>query len=440
MKKLILNLTFLIFVLPCQAKILYVDVDTPDNNDGSSWTKAYRYLQDALAKANSDPRIAEIYVAEGTYRPDETTAGPSGTGSRGATFRLINKVALYGGFAGTETTREQRDWQTNKTILSGDLNDDDVGFKNNGENSYHVVTANGTNATALLDGFTITAGNANGDVWPDDGGGGMNNHDGSPTITNCIFRNNVCFADGGGMRTWGKSRPKVTNCAFIDNSSKQEGGGMMNGPASSPTVINCTFRGNSAGEDGGGMYNNETTNARVTNCTFIANTVKLTGGGMYNVNSSRPTLTNCTFSGNTAGVGGGGISNYKAGAILKNCIFWKNRAPEGKEMYLRSTESEFSSIDVDYCDVRDGRNGIHLEAAGNSIRWGAGNIDTDPKFADDQLRLSAGSPCINAGSNSLVPDGVTTDLDANPRILNGVVDMGAYEFENPSATQDTNPD
>jgi parallel beta-helix repeat protein/predicted outer membrane repeat protein len=416
-----------------------VDADASPGGNGTTWGMAYKYLQDALYKPPTGGD--EIWVAEGTYKPDQ--GGGQTPGARTATFQLINGVAIYGGFVGTETSREQRDWQTNETILSGDLNGDDVGFTNNGENSYHVVTGSETDATAVLDGFTITAGNANSDVWPDDGGGGINNYQGSPTIRNCTLRGNSCFADGGGIRNWGNSKPIITHCTFSGNSSGQEGGGIMNGKASSPTVTNCTFSGNSAGEDGGGMYSNDHSNAMVTNCTFIGNTVKLTGGGMYNVNSSCPTVTNCTFSKNSAEVGGGGISNYKASIKVKNCIFWNNSAPDGEEIYLRSTKSEFSSIDVDYCDVREGQSGIYLEGTGNIIHWGADNIDADPKFADEELRLSAGSPCIDAGDNTAVSGGVTTDLAGNPRFVddplttdtgNGtppIVDMGAYEYRPP---------
>jgi len=409
--------------------VIYVDADASTGGDGTTWGTAYKYLQDALDDTVTND---EVWVKEGTYEPDRNSTNPTGSNDRTATFGLINGVALYGGFVGTETSREQRVWQANETILSGDLNGDDVGFNNNGENSYHVVTSNGTDVTAIIDGFTITAGNANSDVWPDDGGGGINNYQGSPTIRHCTLRGNSCFADGGGIRNWGNSKPIITQCTFSGNSSGQEGGGMMNGKASNPTVTNCTFRSNSAGEDGGGMYSNNHSNAMVTNCTFIGNTVKLTGGGMYNVNSSKPTVTNCTFSENSAEVGGGGISNYKASVKVKNCIFWNNCAPDGEEIYLRSTKSEFSSIDIDYCDVREGQGGIYLEGTGNSIHWGADNIDADPKFADEELRLSAGSPCIDAGDSTAVPGGVKTDLVANPRILDGVVDMGAYEFKKTS--------
>jgi len=156
-----------------QAAILYVDKDATGANDGSSWSDAYTDLQGALAAAGSGD---DIWVAEERYKPTSGTA-------RTATFQLKSGVALYGGFNGTEESREERDWTVNVTVLSGDINDNDNGFDNNDENVYHVVT--GAN-NAVIDGFTITGGNANGS-YPNDCGGGIENDGSSPTITNCTI-------------------------------------------------------------------------------------------------------------------------------------------------------------------------------------------------------------------------------------------------------------
>ena len=146
--------------------------------DCASWATACT-LQTALTNAGSGD---EIWVAAGTHKPT-TGAG------RAATFQL-KAVAVYGGFAGTETARDQRAPATNITILSGE-----IGAADNSDNSYHVVTgADG----ATLDGFAIMAGNANGSS-PDDSGGGIYNPSGNLTLTNIIFSGNTAANRGGGM-------------------------------------------------------------------------------------------------------------------------------------------------------------------------------------------------------------------------------------------------
>ena len=127
--------------------IVYVDGSAAGLNDGTSWANAYTDLQDALAASGN-----EVWVATGTYTP--TTPN----GDSAVTFQLRDGLSVYGGFVGGEATRGERDPATNVTVLSGDLNGDDGGgtgvnarWYNMGENSYHVVMADGV--TALLDGF-----------------------------------------------------------------------------------------------------------------------------------------------------------------------------------------------------------------------------------------------------------------------------------------------
>ncbi|MHC4867978.1 MAG: right-handed parallel beta-helix repeat-containing protein, partial [Planctomycetota bacterium] len=106
--------------------IWFVDEDATGDNDGTSWGDAYTDLQDALAEANSTDKD-EIWVAEGTYEPNAS--------DRSKSFELVQNVGVYGGFAGTEFARHQRDWGKYETILSGD-----IGTPNStSDNSYHVV-------------------------------------------------------------------------------------------------------------------------------------------------------------------------------------------------------------------------------------------------------------------------------------------------------------
>ena len=400
--------------------IIYVDMDAAGANDGSSWADAYTSLPYALDVASCGD---EIRVAQGTYRPDRDSNNPNGSGDRYATFQLVSGVAVKGGYAGYgEAYPNARDVGAYETILSGDLSGDDVGDPDpedpsRDDNSYHVVTGSGTDATAVLDGFTVTAGN---DPYA---GGGMYNNMGSPTVTSCVFSANSAYFYGNGMYNTEDSNPTLTNCSFIGNSGGGAGGGMCN-INSSPILTNCTFSGNSApgifiSEGGGGGMYNSGSSPTLTNCIFNGNSAGRGGGGMSNYYNSSPTLTNCTFNGNSALIGGGMESAHESSPILTNCILWGD------------TPDEILVLDgppiVTYCDVEGD--------------WpGEGNIDADPLFVDpngpdgivgtedDSLRLSPGSPCIDAGDNSVV-DPNSTDLDGNPRIVNGIVDMGAYEFQ-----------
>ena len=330
---------------------------------------------------------------------NDMETAPITAGDREATFQLINFVTIKGGYAGLgEPDPDARDIQLFETILSGDLNGDDGPyFANNSENSYHVVTGSGCDKSAVLDGFTITGGNANGTGEPNDRGGGMYINKGSPTLINCMFTRNTAFYGGGMYNYFGS--PALEDCTFAGNSTayyidQYRGGGGMYNYFGSPTLKDCTFAGNSTfGSDlydgGGGMYNhscspvitncifrdnfaiygggmnNLISSPTLKNCTFIKNSVSHSGGGMQNILRSNPTLTNCTFSGNRAWRGGGILNHHYCIPTLFNCILWGNTGSEGSQIYNNIT----SSTNVSYSDVRGG--------------WpGEGNIDADPCFAD----------------------------------------------------------
>jgi hypothetical protein len=183
------------------AKVIYVDDDAVGANDGTSWQNAYNFLQDALGDARSSDTVVEIRVAQGTYKPDQ---GENQTpGDREATLQLINGVTLKGGYAGfSEPDPNSREITLYESILSGDLAGNDTAVGNPRylfcqpdrlENSYHVVNGSSTNNSAILDGFTITGGNANDE--PQTYGGGMYIYSASPYILNCVFLNNSAGGD-----------------------------------------------------------------------------------------------------------------------------------------------------------------------------------------------------------------------------------------------------
>ncbi len=306
---------------------LYVDQNadlTP--HDGADWCHAYLTLDEALAAASTNGAIDEIRVADGIYLPDTTGLGDP----REATFQLLDGVAVRGGYAGCNDGGDIRDIALYETILNGDIGTPG----NDSDNSYHVVTGSDTDVTAVLDGFTITGGNANGST-PNDRGGGMYNSgsSSSPMLANCTFIGNSASNRAGGMYNYHGTSPTVTNCTFIGNSTGDRGGGMYNDNDSTPTLTSCTFGGNLA-SSGGGMFNDNTTAPTLTNCTFSGNTANDDGGGMCNGPDSSSTLTNCTFSGNSASSDGGGMYNYdKSNPTLANCIVWGNTASNGPQIY-----------------------------------------------------------------------------------------------------------
>jgi len=415
---LLMSLFLLAMVSTVGAKIIYVDADASPGGDGQTWDTAYKYLQDGLGTGISGD---QIWVAGGIYKPDANAGNPTGTGDRFATFELRNGVTIKGGYAGFgEPEPNARDIEVYETILSGDLlGDDGQGFANNDENSYHIVTGSETNETAVLDGFTITAGNADGSN-PYDKGGGMYNYKGSPMLTNCIFYGNVAHF-GGGMGNSYFCNPTLTNCTFSGNAARLvggQGGGMANW-ASSPTLTNCTFTGNSAGWDGGGMWNYDFSNPMLTNCLFIGNSPDEDGGGVNNWKNCSPMLINCTFCGNAARSGGGMANWDNCHPMLTNCIFWGNT---GSQIH----NGNGCSTTVTYSDVQGG--------------WsGEANMNFAPCFADPEndnyyLKSQAGrwdsesqtwvhddvtSPCIDAG-DPMSPIG----WESFPN--GGFVNMGAY--------------
>ena len=226
-------------------------------------------------------------------------------------------MKLYGGFTGTETQSAQRYWPQNITILSGDLNGDDhSSFANNSDNSYHVVTANGADANAFLDGFTISGGNANGG-WPDNQGAGIFIRSGSPTLNNLIISGDLPSNLGGGIFMNGQAR--LTNIT-ISNNAAAYGAGMVS--ASNPWLFGGRFSANNtASMYGGGLYNYNNSGPNLFNSLFYGNTANR-GAGVYN-DAGNPRLLHATFWHNTASTAGSGMySTNNSSPFIQNSIFW----------------------------------------------------------------------------------------------------------------------
>ena len=443
-----------------EAAVWYVDGGVEGSGSGVSWSEAFKTIQEAITAAD-EASGDEIWIKAGTY-------------SISLTVTVDKAVAIYGGFDGTETDRDERDWVNNVTTIEGE-----------GSARCLYITADAT-----IDGLTISRGNATGveslggGIFNDSCaptisncivsenvaiyGGGIANISANPTITSCTLSENFALEDGGGLSN-DQSSPNISECSFSGNSATGRGGGIWNAH-SSPTISECTFSNNSgdwgggvadlsssltmvdctllenAGNDGGGIATHDSSltitgctfwvnHAEVgggmhatlsspimINCTFWGNIATSLGGGIYNYFSSGPrstTITNCTFWGNSADYGGG-MYNVNCTISLTNCVLWGNEAPDGPEIY-----TQVGSPAVSYCDIdQEGYAGID------------GNIREDPRLVNPDngdLHLQLDSPCIDAGTNS-APEIPGTDFEGDPRVFDGdndgtaTVDMGIDEY------------
>lgn len=448
-----------VLAAPAGASVNYVKADATGANNGTSWADAYVYLQDAIAASVSGD---EIWVAAGVYTPDMGAGIMPLDVTR--SFQLRDGVAWYGGFNGTEVQREERDWESNVTTLSGDLlKDDGPNFANRADNSRNVVKdVPGVEAVVALDGFTISGGYAS-------EGGGLKTSRADVTVANCTFSANWA-ARGGAVHDAGV-RSRFTDCRFVGNAAEWEAGAVV--PASNSQFFErCDFIGNTANM-GGALALYASARSTYRDCRFVGNHAVSDGGTISSaVNTSAANeFVNCVFTGNESDLRGG-VASMMSMANLRflNCTLSNNRSGSpGAAIYYESSEWDPSYLQVAnsilFGNVDNGGPGnstqIHvlgdtpglLDVTYSCVERGfagVGNIALEPQFAnpngadglpgteDDDLTLGAASPCIDAGNSARVPPDVVTDLAGNPRIVDAaapdtgappppMVDMGAYE-------------
>jgi len=478
--------------------VIYVDNDATGADDGTSWTNAYVELQSALAAASYGD---QIWVAAGTYLPDYDPISDLHTGDRTATFQLVTGVDLYGGFPSGGSSWEYRDPNQHETILSGDLDQNDgPNWTNYANNTYHVVTAADK---TLINGFIIRSGNSNNtsSSYPNSYyyGGGLCCWKIKYTeihIEKCVFKENYAVYAGGGA-FFGMADVTMKECKFVSNQGLR-GGGVYIGYGSLGTLIDCSFLENyTYNKPGGGLYigdssvfvinsiflENTTPNCggaiydgsgdlKIHNCVFNGNHADRSGGGIYTQDRSYIDLSNSTFCHNFSAMGGGAIYQYNDGIMsIINSLFWENNASSGAQQIGQGSNS---GIFISSNDIMGGIGGI-TSGSGSRIEDGGNNINNDPLFididgpdniagnADDDFHLSAGSPCIDAGDNTAVPND-SLDLDGNEILLEPIpwdkdgawrffddpdtmdmgvgpapmVDMGAYEYGSQPSCGDIN--
>ncbi len=366
------------------------------------WKKAFLNIQDALDVAVAGDTIL---VAEGIYKSD---------GDRTASCELKGGVNLYGGYAGYgNINQDERNLEKYPTVISGDLNENDMSMLYRDDNSYQVVRAIGTGSEAIvLDGFIIEAGQADGPAFFNSGGGiyasGIN-----LTLIRCTIANNIAGMGGG---------------IFCENGTL--------------SMLNCMVTGNKSFIYGGALYS-YSTNADMTNCLVAGNSSEQAeifgGSAVFNLGGDM-TISNCTIADNLA-PNGMAIASFtwflpkSVDFIVNNSILYNG----GNEIFT----NHVTGVSVFNTDIQDGWAGT-----------GSGNIDTNPLFAengfwgldemwnDGDYQLQESSPCIDQGDNLLLPKDVAdldgdsdtiellpVDINDTDRIKNDIVDMGAYESE-----------
>jgi parallel beta-helix repeat protein/predicted outer membrane repeat protein len=448
-------------------RIIYVKPGGNDSNTGISWAQAKKTVTVGLTAAVSGD---EVWVAAGTYNERIT---------------LKASVALYGGFAGTETNLSQRNWNANATILDGQ------------QGGSVVTSPSGATAATRIDGFTIQ--NGTGTLLSDslcgggiycysssptisnniisgnsvDFGGGIYCDSSSPTICNNIISGNIvdsgggiyCIssspnissntisgntaASGGGIYCVFSSSPIINNNIISENTatSVNGGGGIYCTNDSSPTISNNTIRGNITSERGGGIYC--TSSSNISNNTISGNNAYV-GGGIY-CSASYSNIRNNIISGNTASFSGGGI--YCAGGYLfirNNTISGNTATNSGGGIYCYN--SSFSLTIANNIIAFNGT-GIYNSADSSTFvlrsnclfnttsnydgLWaGTNDIQQNPLFvnqAESDFHLSPDSNCIDAGNDTYVQSG-WLDMDGQARIYGSHVDIGADEWYPPTFT------
>jgi len=365
---------------------------------------------------------------------------------------MVDKVAIYGGFLGNETSLEQRDFQNNTTILSGAQSQMRYVFFN------QFTSNNPLSRKAILDGFTLRDGR--GLYWTFDSpysgisGGAMFNEYASPTIINCTFTNNI--GEIGSAMHNRYSNPLVINSKFHENSA---GLATIYNIYSSPDFFNVEITGNYTS----GMFNYNS-NSKLIN-VLIAGNVGDYGkcAGIHNAYNSDVILFNTTIAGNFSSgdfdIESGGLYNSdNSTSHIFNSIIWGNLSfyHDGTQYvtFVRNIINATGCSSPAYYSLIEGLANLNLP--------GSNNMDANPIFLNyspayyygislsGNYNLNTNSPAINAGSNVYFIDiwgrlvesirneignryvnewGLSNyvDFDYNNRIIGGTIDMGAYE-------------
>jgi hypothetical protein len=469
---------------PALGRIIHVADGAKGTLDGSSWTTAFAFLQDALSVAQAGD---EIRVAQGLYHPAYPVPGAATPQDIHATFRLVDGVAIVGGYAGPRGPNpDLRDPDLFLTTLSGDLGGDDNDPNKKSRlfnNTRYIITAKDVGTGTVLDGLTVAHGYAD-----DDEGAPLYNEDGSLVVRNCTFRDNGANDGDAGVYNR-KGNVRIEHCRFLHNWTDEFSAALGNDQGSVQVIASefienycgdgtavvhnnqgqavffgCLFRANRSEEGravvcGGGEtsllycafidnYADENVGAitcaggrtRFAHCLFSGNSGDEVGA--LRAWDSSVSLEQCTFYGNVSREGGHAGALYgpdlfspNAGTVTaRGCIFWGNRALHNNQTvrvtgYDAQLDGDPNRIMLDYCCIE----------GWTPQRGGTGNLDADPLFVavdqnDFHLKSQAGH--WDAAARAWTADDVTSPcIDAGdpnspvgpePFPNGGIVNMGVY--------------